>query len=130
PEPQAGESAGQSSAETPLSILRSPSSAEALLWRVDSTAATEDGRRMEVRAGVSAHPTFMNRLIQGAASGALSLVLGLAALMSGASNAAQPKSSEPSNSQPGLVQSEFIFETAPFASSHASTIVETGDGLL
>jgi predicted neuraminidase len=30
----------------------------------------------------------------------------------------------------GIVASEFIFETAPFASAHASTIVETRDGLV
>jgi len=32
--------------------------------------------------------------------------------------------------QPGLLVSEFIFETAPFAQSHASTIVETKEGLV
>jgi predicted neuraminidase len=33
-------------------------------------------------------------------------------------------------SSPGLIKTEFIFEQAPFRSSHASTIVETHDGLL
>jgi len=32
--------------------------------------------------------------------------------------------------QPGLVGSEFIFETAPFPACHASTIVESGNGLV
>ncbi len=32
--------------------------------------------------------------------------------------------------RPGLLKSEFIYETAPFPSCHASTIVETQDGLV
>src|SRR5437899_11882108 len=32
--------------------------------------------------------------------------------------------------QPGLVKSEVIFDHAPFPASHASTIVETTNGLL
>lgn len=32
--------------------------------------------------------------------------------------------------QPGLIKSEFIYETAPFPSCHASTIVETNEGKL
>lgn len=32
--------------------------------------------------------------------------------------------------QPGIISSEFIYETAPFPSCHASTIVETKDGLV
>ena len=39
---------------------------------------------------------------------------------------------EPRNpaSASAIVESEFVFHTAPFASAHASTLVETGDGLV
>jgi len=37
---------------------------------------------------------------------------------------------EPACAQPGLVKTEFIYETAPFPSCHASTIEETKDGLV
>src|SRR5205809_2252918 len=36
----------------------------------------------------------------------------------------------PSPETTAIVVSEFVFETAPFASAHASTIVETKDGLV
>jgi len=44
--------------------------------------------------------------------------------------ASRAASTSPIDAQPGLLKSEFIFETAPFKSSHASTIVETKQGLL
>ena len=34
------------------------------------------------------------------------------------------------NAPPGLVKTEFVYETAPFPSCHATTIVETRDGLV
>ena len=32
--------------------------------------------------------------------------------------------------QPGIVEAQFLFEKAPFRSSHASTIVETQDNFI
>src|SRR5687768_13052634 len=37
---------------------------------------------------------------------------------------------QPASIARGVVASEFVFEGAPFASAHASTIVETRDGLV
>jgi predicted neuraminidase len=42
----------------------------------------------------------------------------------GAPIAGSPQAKDP------VLQSEYVFETAPFASAHASTIVETGEGLV
>jgi predicted neuraminidase len=54
-------------------------------------------------------------------------VLGLAARAHAEPDAT---ANTPLDEQPGLVTREFIFETAPFPSSHASTLVETHGGLL
>lgn len=55
-----------------------------------------------------------------AAHAPLLVIMGLAGLLL----------ATPAGAQPGVAESEFIFETAPFASAHASTIVETRDGLV
>ena len=43
---------------------------------------------------------------------------------------AVPAFADDLTTQPGYVHSEFIFESAPFPSCHASTIVQTSTGLL
>jgi predicted neuraminidase len=48
-------------------------------------------------------------------------------ILASAAVASQPASGP---AQPGLLKSEFIYETAPFPSCHASTIVEAKDGHL
>lgn len=68
----------------------------------------------------------------------LLLVVGLFGIITisvAGSSAAQESATQEKNGQaaalaPGVVESEFVFETAPFASAHASTIVETRDGLV
>jgi predicted neuraminidase len=54
----------------------------------------------------------------------------VAVLTSTACAAAAADSSAAAKKQPGVLKSEFIFEKAPFASSHASTVEETKAGLI
>ena len=61
---------------------------------------------------------------------ATKIVFGLALLAGCVLQSQQAATVPPLEQQPGLVKSEFIFETAPFKSSHASTVVETKEGLL
>jgi predicted neuraminidase len=54
----------------------------------------------------------------------------LAAASAAPKSAIQKQTGGPTVSGPGVIESEFVFETAPFASAHASTIVETSGGLV
>ncbi|HZN36565.1 MAG TPA: sialidase family protein [Pirellulaceae bacterium] len=60
-----------------------------------------------------------------AAGGMLALVAGLAAAWAAAACAQTPPAAAP-----GVVGSEFIYETAPFPQCHASTIAQTKTGLV
>lgn len=66
-----------------------------------------------VAVGRNSHARVVRQLLF-AACAILSLGLGMDALVQ----------------TPAVVASEFVFDTAPFASAHASTIVETRDGLV
>jgi predicted neuraminidase len=59
-----------------------------------------------------------------------SLLLAIAVVPLGAEQLAPQNPPRPSGSAPGVVRSEFVFESAPFASAHASTIADTRDGLV
>ncbi len=58
------------------------------------------------------------------------LPAGLSITLLGAALAAGATGGKGPSHQPGLISSQFIFESAPFRSAHASTIVETKSGLL
>ena len=55
---------------------------------------------------------------------------GIAAVPAVQQPAAQEKSATPAAFNSGLIRSELVYETAPFPSAHASTIVDTKDGLV
>jgi predicted neuraminidase len=68
---------------------------------------------------------------------ATSAALALSVVVATAGHGADPgptgmkrSTGRPAADDVAVVGSEFVFETAPFASAHASTIVETGDGLV
>src|SRR5262245_42821872 len=61
-------------------------------------------------------------LLSAAGLGALLLVSGC--------ETPKPAQKEPGTPSAAVIQSEFIYETAPFPSCHASTISETADGLV
>src|SRR5262249_32503178 len=69
------------------------------------------------------------------ADGSMRMLLLLVAA-SGAALAAAQQSAAPRDERPvtalsrAISKTEFVFETAPFASAHASTIVETSEGLV
>ena len=61
----------------------------------------------------------------------LSLVISLGALLLfGGCGTPKPAQQQPGAPSMAVIQSEFIYETAPFPSCHASTLEETADGLV
>ena len=59
-----------------------------------------------------------------------SLLAALCVLMAGCTHGAVDPSTRAASDTARLVKSEFIFETAPFPSCHASTIAESKEGLV
>ncbi len=57
-------------------------------------------------------------------------IAAVAVLIAAAVGADQPSASTQLTSQPGMLKMDFIFEDAPFAQCHASTIAQTPDGLV
>src|SRR6266852_2714889 len=53
---------------------------------------------------------------------------GLSAVQRSSTPGNEETNGQPAASFPGLIESDFVFERAPFASAHASTIVETSEG--
>ncbi|MEP6918471.1 MAG: sialidase family protein [Acidobacteriota bacterium] len=60
----------------------------------------------------------------------LAMVSLSAAVLAGARAGLHAQAGRGGATSPAILQSEFVFETAPFASAHASTIAETSDGLV